>query len=31
VLVIPRRASLLDLVRRPKITEAVVAVEPLDG
>jgi len=31
VLVIPRRASLLDLVRRPKVTEAVVAVEPIDG
>jgi hypothetical protein len=31
VLVIPRRASLFDLVRRPKVTEAVVSVEPLDG
>jgi hypothetical protein len=31
VLVIPRRASLFDLVRRPKVTEALVSVEPLDG
>jgi Zincin-like metallopeptidase len=31
VLVIPRRASLLDFWRRPKVTAAVVVVEPVDG
>jgi hypothetical protein len=31
VLVMWRRASLLDFWRRPKVTEAVVLVEPLDG
>jgi hypothetical protein len=31
VLVIRRRASLPDLWRRPKVTAAVVGVEPLDG
>ena len=31
VLVLPKRASLLDLWRRPKVTEAVVQAEPLDG
>ncbi len=31
VLVILRRASLFDLVRRPQVTTLVVAVEPLDG
>ncbi|MGH7567829.1 MAG: metallopeptidase family protein [Gemmatimonadales bacterium] len=31
VLVVPRRASLLDFWRRPKVREAVVTVEPLDA
>lgn len=31
VLVLPKRASLLDLWRRPKVTEAVVSAEPLNG
>jgi hypothetical protein len=31
VLVLPKRASLLDLWRRPKVTEAAVQAEPLDG
>lgn len=31
VLVLPRRASLFDLWRRPKVTEAIVRVEPVDG
>ena len=31
VLVIPRRASLLDFWRRPRVTAAVVVVEPGDG
>jgi len=31
VLVIPRRASLLDFVRRPRVTSEVVIVEPVDG
>lgn len=31
VLVIPRRASVFDFWRRPRLTETVVAVEPVDG
>lgn len=31
VLVLPRRASLRDLWRRPRVTEEVVAVEAIDG
>jgi hypothetical protein len=31
VLVIPRRASLVDFFRRPRVTSALVTVEPLDG
>ncbi len=31
VLVLPRRGSLLDLWRRPRLTQAVIAVEPVHG
>lgn len=31
VLVLPRRGSLFDLWRRPKVTEGIVRVEPVDG